>query len=70
MDYSLEFKKQNRLALYDLRAVMPRFGSRLSALPNPLKQRFSTGTPQEFLKHAMPDYLVRSTDLSSLRLSN
>ena len=26
--------------------------------------------PQEFLKHAIPDYLVRGTDLFSLRLSN
>ena len=26
--------------------------------------------PQEFLKHAVTDYLVRSTDFFSLRLSN
>ena len=26
--------------------------------------------PQEFLKHAIPDYLVRGTDLFSLKLSN
>ena len=26
--------------------------------------------PQDFLKHAIPDYLVRGTDLFSLRLSN
>ena len=32
-----------------------------------LEQRFSTGVPQEFLKHAMLDYSVRSTDLFSLR---
>ena len=31
---------------------------------------FQTGVPQEFLKHAIPDYLVRGTDLLSLRLSN
>ena len=30
----------------------------------------STGVPQEFLKHAIPDYLLRSTDLFSFRLSN
>ena len=29
-----------------------------------------TGVPQEFLKHAIPDYLVRSNDLFSLTLSN
>ena len=31
---------------------------------------FSTGVPQGFLKHAVPDCLVRGTDLFSLRLSN
>ena len=35
-----------------------------------VRQRFSTGVPQEFLKHAVPDYLVKGTDLFSLRLSN
>ena len=35
-----------------------------------LYQRFPTGVLQEFLKHAIPDYLVRSTDLFSFRLSN
>ena len=35
-----------------------------------LTQRFSTGGPREVLKHAIPDYLVRGTDLFSLRLSN
>ena len=41
-----------------------------------LEQRISTATPrhtsvpQESLKHAMPDYLVRGTDLFSLRLSS
>ena len=35
-----------------------------------LGQRFSTGVPQEFLKHAIPGCLVRGTDLFSLRLSN
>ena len=34
-----------------------------------LVQRFSTGVPQEFLKHAVPDYLARGTNLFSLRLS-
>ena len=29
-----------------------------------------TGVPQIFLKHAIPDYLVRGTDLFTLRLSN
>ena len=29
-----------------------------------------TGAPQDFLSHAIPDYLVRGTDLFSLRLSN
>ena len=29
-----------------------------------------TGVPQEFLKYAITDYLVRDTDLFSLRLSN
>ena len=33
-------------------------------------QQFSTGVPQEFLKHAVADYLVWGTDLLSLRLSN
>ena len=33
-------------------------------------QRFSTSVPQACLKHATPDYLVRGTDLSSLRLWN
>ena len=35
-----------------------------------LGQQYSTGVPQEFLKHAIPDYLVRGTDLFSLTLSN
>ena len=35
-----------------------------------LGQRFSTPVQQEFLKHAIPAYLARGTDLSSLRLSN
>ena len=35
-----------------------------------LCQQFSTSILQGFLKHAMPDYLVRGTDLFSLRLSN
>ena len=34
-----------------------------------LEQQFSTVVPQEFLKHAMPDYLARGTDLFSLKLS-
>ena len=29
-----------------------------------------TSVPQEFLKHAISDYVVRDTDLFSLRLSN
>ena len=33
------------------------------------EQGFSSGVPQEFLKHAMPDYLARGTDLFSLKLS-
>ena len=33
-------------------------------------QQFSTGVLQEFLKHAIPDCVVRGTDLFSLRLSN
>ena len=33
----------------------------------PLQQQFSTGMLQEFLKHAIPNYLVRGTDLFSLR---
>ena len=36
----------------------------------PGEQRFSTGVPQECLKHATPAYLVRGTDLFSLRLSS
>ena len=32
--------------------------------------QFSTGVPQEFLKHAIPSYLVRGTDSIPLRLSN
>ena len=35
-----------------------------------LHQRFLTSVPQEFLKHAIPDDLVRGTDLLPLRLSN
>ena len=35
-----------------------------------LNQLFSTGVLQEFLKHAIPDYLVRGTYLVSVRLSN
>ena len=35
-----------------------------------LVQRFSTGVPQAFLKHVIPDYLVKGTDLFSLRWSN
>ena len=30
---------------------------------NAFNQQFSTGILQEFLKHAVPDYLVRGTDL-------
>ena len=37
---------------------------------NPTCQRFSTGMPQEFLKHGVPDYLARGTDGFSLRLPN
>ena len=37
---------------------------------NAFNQQFSTGILQEFLKHAVPDYLVRSADLFPLRLSN
>ena len=36
---------------------------------NSLTQWFSTGVLQEFLKHAIPDYLVRGTDLFSFQLS-
>ena len=35
-----------------------------------LDQQFPAGVLQEFLKHAIPDYLVRGTYLCSLRLSN
>lgn len=35
-----------------------------------LGQRFSTGVPQEFLKCAILDYLVRGTCLFPLRLLN
>ena len=35
-----------------------------------VNQQFSTGVPHKFLKHAIPDYLVRGTDIFSLRLSN
>ena len=35
-----------------------------------LDRRIPTGGLQGFLKHAIPDYLVRGTDLFSLRLSN
>ena len=37
---------------------------------DPLTQRFSNGVPQEFLKYAIPDYLIGGTDLFSFRLSN
>ena len=39
-------------------------------MTNSLDQRFSNGVSQEFLKHAVPASLVRSTDLISLRLSS
>ena len=35
-----------------------------------LQQQYLTAGPQTFLKHAIPDYLVRGTDLFPLRLSN
>ena len=34
-----------------------------------LNQHFSTSVAQKFLKHTVPDDLVRGTDLFSLRLS-
>ena len=33
-----------------------------SNLSNALYQLFSAGVPEEFLEHAIPDYLVRGTD--------
>ena len=39
-------------------------------VPLRLAQRFSTRGLQECLKHAIPAYLVRGTDLFSLSLSN
>ena len=36
----------------------------------PVCHRQAHGMPQEFLKHAVPDYLVRDTALFSLRLSS
>ena len=38
--------------------------------PQPPEHWFSTSVPQEFIKHALLDYLVRGADLFSLRLSN
>ena len=35
-----------------------------------MKEQFSAGVPQEFLKHAVPGNLVGGPDLFSLRLSN
>ena len=35
-----------------------------------VEQQFPISVLQEFLKHAIPNYLVRGTDLFSLRLSN
>ena len=35
-----------------------------------LGQQFSTGVPQEFLKHAIPDDVVKVTDLFSLTVSD
>ena len=35
-----------------------------------LPKQFSTGVLQEFLKHAISDYLVKGTDLFFFRLSN
>jgi hypothetical protein len=35
-----------------------------------LNQQFFTAVPEEFLKPATPDYVVRDTDLFSFRLSN
>ena len=43
---------------------------KLFTLAHTKMQRFSTSVPQEFIKHAIPDYLVRGTDLFSLRSSN
>ena len=41
----------------------------VAKISKPLIQQFSIGVPEELLKHAIPDYLVRGTDLFSLRLS-
>ena len=56
--YSYDLKKKNQAL----------------SLPAPIEtngviQPFSTSVPQESLKYARPDYLVRDTDLFSLRLS-
>ena len=41
-----------------------------SIVNNVLRQQFSNAVPQVLLKHAVPAYLVRGTDLFSVRLSN
>ena len=35
-----------------------------------LQQRFFTGVPQKVLKQAIPDHLVRGTNVFSLKLSS
>ena len=40
------------------------------SMPHPLGQGFSTGFPQQLLKHTILDSVVRGTDLFSLRLTN
>ena len=45
---------------------MPLFVKSCTGLP--LTDRFSTGVPQTFLKHEVPDNLVRGTALTSFPL--
>ena len=36
----------------------------------PLCYKRHTGVPREFLKHSIPDYLIKGTDLFTFRMSN
>ena len=58
------YQKINRM----LRGMLQQTANQLHA--GPLSQRFSMDVLKEFLKHAVPDYLVRGTDFFPLRLSN
>ena len=47
-----------------------RRGAVINKVTCSIEQQFSSSVQQEILKHAIPDYLLRATDLFTLRLSN